>query len=102
MDANLASPMSGPLVPLTNVPFVFLVLFTDLVELPMESHTRARWILTFIDNCSAFAFLAFLHRKNDTALRFGELVLHVETLTGLFITSVRSDHGGEYLGQELV
>jgi hypothetical protein len=30
------------------------------------------------------------------------LVLHAETITGLSITSVRSDRGGEYLGQELL
>jgi hypothetical protein len=75
---------------------------TDLTELPTESHTPAHWILTFIDNCSAFASLAFLHRKSDTALWFRELVLHAETLTGLSVTSVRLDHGGKYLGQDLL
>jgi hypothetical protein len=67
----------------------------------MESRTRACWILTFIDDCSTFTFLAFLHRKSDTAARFRELVLHAETLTGLSVTSVCLDHGREYLGQEL-
>jgi hypothetical protein len=75
---------------------------TNLIELPMESHTCAHWILTLIDDCSAFAFLAFLYHKSDTALRFRELVLHAETLTGLFVTSVCSDHGGKYLGQDLL
>jgi hypothetical protein len=75
---------------------------TDLIELPTESRTRARWILTFINDCSAFAFLAFLHHKSDTTLWFCVLVLHAETLTGLSVTSVRSDHGGEYHGQDLL
>jgi len=73
---------------------------TDLVDpFPVESRVRSRYILTLIDDFSGFAVVAFLHNKDDAAVRFPDMVRWCETFTGSTLTSVRSDRGGEFMGR---
>ena len=75
---------------------------TDLVgPMPMESRTRTYYVLTFIDNYSGYALIAFIRNKDATSQHFKAMVSWAETFTGHSLTSVRSDQGGEFIAGEL-
>ena len=65
---------------------------TDLIgPMPMESHTRARYVLTFIDDYSGYALVTFIRNKDATSQHLKAMVSWAETFTGHSLTSVRSD-----------
>ena len=75
---------------------------TDLVgPMPMESRTRARYVLTFIDDYSGYALIAFIRNKDATSQHFQAMVSWAETFTSHSLTSVHSDRGGEFMAGEL-
>ena len=75
---------------------------TDLIgPMPMESHTRAHYILTFIDDYLGYALVAFIRNKDATSQHFKAMVSWAETFTGHSLTSVRSNRGGEFMAGEL-
>ena len=48
---------------------------TDLIGLmPTESRTRARYVLTFIDDYSGYALVAFIRNKDTTSQHFKAMV----------------------------
>jgi len=65
--------------------------------MPTESRARAHYVLTFIDNYSGFAVIAFLHTKDAILLYFKSMVSWAETSMGHSLTSVHSDQGGEFM-----
>ena len=74
----------------------------DLIgPMPVEPCSHAKYILTFIDDHSGYALVAFLCNKDATAQHFQSMACWAETFTGQSLTSVHSDHGGEFLGKEL-
>ena len=47
------------------------LVYTDLVgPMPTESHSRAHYVLTFIDDSSGYALVAFIHNKDATSQHF--------------------------------
>ena len=73
----------------------------DLVgPFPVEPCSCARYILTFIDDCTGYALVAFLQVKSATKLHFQNMVSWAETFTGHRLASVRSDQGGEFMSHE--
>ena len=72
---------------------------TDVVE-PMlvEPRSQSCYILTFIDNFSGYALVAFIRTKDAVLQHFRGMVSWAEIFTGLTLTSVCSDRGGEFLG----
>ena len=75
---------------------------TDLVgPMSTESRTRACYVLTFIDDCSGYALVAFIRNKDTTSQHFKAMVSWAETFTGHSLTSVCSDRGGEFMAGEL-
>ena len=74
----------------------------DLIgPMPVEPCSCAKYVLTFIDNHSGYALVAFIHNKDATAQHFQSMAHWAETFTSQSLTSVHSDHGGEFLGKEL-
>ena len=74
----------------------------DLIgPMPVESRSRAKYVLTFIDDHSSYALVAFICSKDTTAQHFQSMAHWAKTFTGQSLTSVRSDHGREFLGKEL-
>ena len=74
----------------------------DLIgPMPVEPCSCAKYVLTFIDNHSGYALVAFIHNKDTTAQHFQSMAHWAETFTSQSLTSVHSDHGGEFLGKEL-
>ena len=75
---------------------------TDLIgPMPVEPCSRAKYVLTFIDDHSGYALVAFIRNKDATAQHFQSMACWAETFTGQSLTSVCSDRGGEFLGKEL-
>ena len=75
---------------------------TDLVRpMPVEPRSHARYVLTFIDDYSGYSLVAFIRNKDATSQHFKTMVSWAETFTGHSLTSVRSDHGGEFMAGEL-
>ena len=71
---------------------------TDLVgPIPTVSHTCAHYLLSFIDDYSGYALVAFIRNKDATSQHFRAMVSWAETFTGHSLTSVRSDRGGEFM-----
>ena len=69
--------------------------------MPVKSHLQSCYILTFIDNFSGYALIAFICAKNAVLQHFHNMVSWAETFTGHSLTFVYSDQGGEFLGQDL-
>ena len=77
------------------------LMYTDLIgPMSMEPHSHARYILTFIDDCTGYALLSFLQAKSDCLSNFCNMVSWAETFTGHTLASVHLDWGGEFMGQE--
>ena len=72
---------------------------TDVVgPMPVEPHSWSHYILTFIDDFSGYALVAFIRTKDAVSQHFRSMVSWAETFTSHTLTSVRSDQGGEFLG----
>ena len=71
---------------------------SDLVgPMPTESRSHTHYVLMFIDDCSGFEVVAFLHTKDAVLQHFQSMVSWAETFTGHMLTSVCSDRGGEFM-----
>ena len=66
--------------------------------MPVEPRSQSRYILTFIDDFSGYALVAFIRTKDAFLQHFRSMVSWAETFTSHTLTSVRSDQGGEFLG----
>ena len=80
----------------------FALVHMDLIgPMPVKSWDWKRYILMFIDDFSGFALIACLHNKDDASQSFIKMVKWCEVQTASTLTSVHSDHGGEYMGLAL-
>ena len=74
---------------------------TDLIgHMPTEPCSHARYILTFIDDCTGYALLSFLWAKSDCLSNFCNMVSWAEIFTGHTLAFMHSNQGGEFMGQE--
>ena len=76
---------------------------TDLIgHMPMESRSRACYVLTFIDDYLGYALVTFIRNKDATSQHFQAMVFWAETFTGHSLISVRLDQGGgEFMAGKL-
>ena len=78
------------------------LVYMDLIgPMPVEPCLWAKYVLTFIDDHSSYALVVFICNKDATAQYFQSMAHWTKTFTGQSLTSVCSDHGGEFLGKEL-
>jgi hypothetical protein len=78
----------------------FDLVHTDLMG-PVETVSavgRNKYVLTLIDDCTRYAWVYFLRRKSQAAERIQRFFAFVETQFDRRIRSLRSDRGGEFLG----
>ena len=68
---------------------------------PMSVHARGGFIyfITFIDDHPRYGYLYLMRYKSEAFERFKEFRNEVKKKLGRSIKSLRSDRGGEYLGQ---
>ena len=69
--------------------------------IPIKPHLWSCYILTFINNFFDYALVEFICTKDTIPQHFHSMVSRAETFTGHSLTSVHSDQGGEFLGQDL-
>lgn len=62
----------------------------------VQSHSHARYYVTFIDDHSRKVFVSMLKSKGEVFSKFVEFKQLVETQTGRKIKALREDNGGEY------
>ena len=74
---------------------------TDLIgPMPIKPCSHARYILTFIDDCTGYALLSFLQVKLDCLSNFHNMVSWAEIFTGHTLAFVHSDQWDEFMEQE--
>ncbi|GAB2272695.1 hypothetical protein Dimus_038989 [Dionaea muscipula] len=54
------------------------------------------YCLVIIDDFSRFTWVRFLAHKDETFIMFAKLVKRISNEKGFVVTSIRSDHGGEF------
>ncbi|OMO73383.1 Integrase, catalytic core [Corchorus capsularis] len=66
---------------------------------PVESHSRCRYFVTFIDDYSRKVWVYFLKTKDEVFDRFKEWKIMIEKRTSRQIKTLRTDNGLEFCGQ---
>ena len=74
---------------------------SDVMELETPSLGGKRYIVSFIDEYSRFAFIYCISTKDEVAAKFVDFKTQVETLHRATITELRCDNGGEYINDSL-
>jgi transposase InsO family protein len=74
------------------------VIHSDICEMSEKSLGGARYMLTFVDDCSRFCYIYFLPNKDAETVvsKFDEFVNWAERTTNCKVLRLRSDHGSEY------
>src|SRR6202521_650990 len=67
---------------------------------PVQTITGTRYVITFTDDKSHWAWVAFLKCKSDAFAAFKEWLIFAEKQTGLQLYIFRTDNGGEFLTKE--
>ena len=70
-------------------------------KLPTRSHVGYEYFATFVDDKSRKVFVVGLKHKSDVARNLKDFIAHAETQTGERVKVLRSDGGGEYIGNTL-
>jgi hypothetical protein len=71
------------------------------MELETLSLGGKRYIVTFIDEYSRYAFIYLLHTKDEAEIKYMEYQQYVENYHGKRILELRTDNGGEYVNKRL-
>ena len=64
---------------------------------PVQTITGTRYVITFADNKSCWAWVAFLKLKSDAFAAFKEWLIFAEKQTGQQLYIFHTDNGGEFL-----
>src|SRR5271169_3692134 len=64
-------------------------------------YNGAKYVLTFIDDFSHFAFIYFLAWKNEVFVIFKRFKIFIETKIECKIKTLHSDRGGEFISLEM-
>jgi len=67
---------------------------------PVQTITGTRYVITFTDDKSRWAWVTFLKRKGKTFTAFKEWLIFVEKQTGQQLYIFHTDNGGEFLTKE--
>ncbi|GLJ18487.1 hypothetical protein SUGI_0328130 [Cryptomeria japonica] len=68
---------------------------------PVPSFSKARYVLTFIDDYSCFTWVYFLIHKSEVFDRFQDFKTHVEKQSRKVVKILRTDNGREYVNKRL-
>lgn len=73
---------------------------SDLCQLPVQSRTGARYIMTFLDEYTNYGVIYFLKLKSQALSCFKHYVRWAERQTKISLRKIRTDNGGEYTSQD--
>jgi transposase InsO family protein len=83
----------------TRADVILARVFSDICgKLGTRSHHGFEYFATFTDDKSRKVFVAGLHKKSDVLHHLQVFVAHVELETGKSVRVLRTDGGGEYVG----
>ena len=70
---------------------------------PMETRSQggARFMVTFIDDCSRYVVSSFIRHKSEEKHRFLDFKAMVENQLNSKIKCIRTDNGGEFINNRL-
>lgn len=65
-----------------------------------ESHEKAKYMVTFIDDCTRWCEVRFIKTRNEVLENFKIFVNFVENKLQKKVKCIQSDNGGEYVNEE--
>lgn len=84
-----------------RAPQLLELVHSDLARpFPQPSFSRARYVLTFIDDFSRFTWVYFLKEKSQVFENFLDFKAFAEKQFGKFIKILRTNNGGEYVNNQ--
>jgi len=84
----------------TQASKLFQLVHSDLKEFPVESYSKYKYIITFLDDYSSHAWIALLRKKSQTLAAFKHFDAMVRNQFKAVIGTLMSDFGGEYKSKE--
>jgi transposase InsO family protein len=79
---------------------LFQIVHSDLKEFPIESYSKYKYLVSFIDDYSSNAWVALLRKKSETLNAFKQFIAMVRTQFKAVVQTLMSDFGGEYKSRE--
>ena len=64
------------------------------------SNNNKRYFISFIDDCSRKVWVYFLTEKSEAFYTFKRFKNLVEKETGVYLSRLRTDRGGEFMSNE--
>src|SRR5260221_2237072 len=78
----------------------FDLVHSDLKEFPIESYSKFKYLVSFIDDASSHAWVTLLKKKSDTFRAFKNFHAMVKIHFKAEISMLMSDFGGEYKSKD--
>ena len=69
---------------------------------PVPSHSGKEYYVSFVDDCTRYVWIYFMHLKSEVFSIFLKWKAQVESQTGKKVKCLRSDNGGEYVSKAMV
>ena len=82
--------------------FIFDLVHSDLMELPIKTRGGLKYVLTFFDDHTSHAWISLIRRKSDAAKHVKEFVAMVQTQFGKVMKEWQIDGGGEFASADLL
>ena len=57
---------------------IISLVYTGLLELPLLSRNHNKWVITFLDDYSSYAYISFLKKKSDAFTAFQSYLAYVK------------------------
>lgn len=73
---------------------------SDLCSLPTKSYQGSKYIMTFLDERTHYAFIYFLKSKDQAFSSFKHYVAFAKRDTNKKMKKIRTDNGGEYTSRK--
>ncbi|KAF7761821.1 hypothetical protein Agabi119p4_9813 [Agaricus bisporus var. burnettii] len=74
---------------------------SDLLELPITSYHKFKWVITFLDDYSSNCSIFLLKQKSEATQTIKDFVTGTELMNNTKCLQFRTDNGGEYMPEEL-
>lgn len=100
----LRGKITALLIPSRDPPYteILKIVHTDVVgPLGVQSANRAKFLVTFIDDCSRWCEVYFLKEKSGVCDAFKHYMSFVERQTEKSIKALQSENEGEYFNSEV-
>ena len=74
----------------------FNLIHADLIELPIRSYHKKKWVCMIMDDYSSYAYCFLLQSKYETYTAVKSFLELVKTQHNMIVKQFRSDRGGEF------